>query len=67
MTPAACRSSFVVFFQDIQDDVRIKTVTTTIVTFKVVETIEKMRFKSGAVKILSQHTVRFMLDSSQTI
>ncbi|XP_076103052.1 uncharacterized protein LOC143072129 isoform X2 [Mytilus galloprovincialis] len=51
--------------QDIQDDIRIKTVTTTLVTYKIVETVEKIKFKNGTVKVLSQHTEKIPIKTLQ--
>ncbi|CAC5395000.1 TP53BP1 [Mytilus coruscus] len=51
--------------QDIQDDIRIKTVTTTLVTYKIVETVEKIKFKNGTVKVLSQHTEKIPVKTLQ--
>lgn len=64
-TLAIPSDSQVEYAQENLDDVRIKTVTTTIVTYKVVETVEKIKFKSGAVKILSQHTERIPVKTHQ--
>ncbi|XP_063431720.1 TP53-binding protein 1-like [Mytilus trossulus] len=51
--------------QDVQDDIRIKTVTTTLVTYKIVETVEKIKFKNGTVKVLSQHTEKIPIKTLQ--